>query len=111
MQKFYSYDDENDEMPDELYGIDDDGYGPDDRILLDDPETMDNGYEAKNLVSMLRSELKIPYEKRGVLSFRYNGVDYDGVPMLEINPDKFVFEIGDDGKLKTFVLSDMVITM
>ena len=78
MQKFYSYDDvdENDEIPDEvIFGIEDDGFGPDDRIQLDDPEELsrEEEYTPKNLVSLLRQELKRLYCDRGTLSFRYNG--------------------------------------
>ena len=114
MQKFYSYDDvdENDEIPDEVvFGVEDDGFGPDDRIQLDDPEELsrEEEYTPKNLVSLLRQELKRLYCDRGTLSFRYNGEDYEGVPMLEINPNKFVFEVGDDKKLKSFLISDITI--
>lgn len=112
MRKYYYDDDENDEIPDEVvFGIEDDGYGPDDRILLDDPEelSMEDEYAPKSLVSLLRTELKRLYCDRGSLSFRYKGEDYEGIPMLEINPNKFVFEISDDKKLKSFLISDITV--
>ena len=115
MQKFYGYDDidENDEIPDEIvFGVDDDGYGPDDRIRLDDPEELsDEEYRPKNLLGLLRQELSRPYYDRGMLSFRYNGNDYEGVPVYEINPNKFVFEFEDGDKkiCKSFPISDIIL--
>lgn len=108
---YYDQDDENDELPDEVvFGLEDDGYGPDDRIELDDPEkiSMEDEYIPKSLVSLLRTELKRMYCDRGSLTFRYNGEDYEGIPMLEINPNKFVFEL-EDKKLKSFLISDITI--
>lgn len=65
-------------------------------------------YEPKNLLGLLRSELRKPYEERGSLMFRFEGKDYDGIPMLEINPNKFAFEV-DGGKIKSFVISDILV--
>lgn len=111
MRKYYYDDDENDEIPDDVvFGIEDDGYGPDDRIMLDDPEEIsrEDEYIPKSLVSLLRTELKRMYCDRGSLTFRYNGEDYEGIPMLEINPNKFVFEL-ENKKLKSFLISDITI--
>lgn len=133
MRDYYDDYDENDEMPDGLYGRDYDGYGFDNgRIKLDDPEeiememygdndddddeipidiaAIENDIEYKNTVAGLRAELKRDYFDRGVLSFRYNGEDYEGIPMTEVSPGKFMFEINGTKKLKAFAISDITIS-
>ena len=47
------------------------------------------------VVAALRDELKKKEYQRDYLKFRYRGEVCDGVPMLEINPSKFVFKIDD----------------
>ena len=47
------------------------------------------------VVAALRDELKKKEYQRDYLRFRYRGEVCDGVPMLEINPSKFVFKIDD----------------
>ena len=47
------------------------------------------------VVTALRDELKKKEYQRDYLKFRYRGEVCDGVPMLEINPSKFVFKIDD----------------
>ena len=64
----------------------------------------------RTLLSALRDELKLQEPDRGALSFSKDGIDYEGVPMLEINPNKFVFKREPEGKLKSFLLSDIYVT-
>lgn len=86
-----------------------------DRIQLDDPEDLsdeDNVVYAlkeksRTLLNILRTELKNPEYNRGSLEFRHDGEMYDGVPMIEINPDKFVFKLLPENKLKAFKLSEI----
>lgn len=99
-----------------------DGYGGLDRIVLDEPDDFsdvdeddiiggedENQTKGKTLLVVLRDELKTQEYNRGSLDFKYNGEVYEGVPMLEINPDKFVFKLIPDNKLKTFRLSNIII--
>lgn len=99
-----------------------DGYGISNRINLDEPDDFSDvddsdiiGVEdeiqtrGKTLLTVLRDELKTPEYNRGSLDFKFNGEVYEGVPMLEINPDKFVFKLLPSNKLKTFRLSDIII--
>ena len=93
------------------------------RLNLDNPEELEDSdkkeYQSpevtgKTLVSVLRAELNKPEPDRGSLDFRFNGVNYTGVPMNEINSDKFVFKIIDDddnqiGPLRSFILSNITI--
>ena len=66
---------------------------------------------SKNLLAALRTELGFLECDRGVLLFRTNGIDYEGVPMLEITPNKFVFKVtssaGDKDTMKAFLLSNL----
>ena len=120
--KFYNYDDIEDEIPDDIYyRMEDDGYGPEDRIELDDPEEVDDEpqFKPRSLVSLLRSELTKNYNDRMIIPFRCNGRSYEGVTVLEIPPKKmgdtlkFTFEIGknENGQklIKTFAISDIVL--
>lgn len=52
-------------------------------------------YITDTVVTALRDELKKKEYQRDYLKFRYRGEVCDGVPMLEINPSKFVFKIDD----------------
>lgn len=119
MKKLYydDYIDDNDEISDEeiMDDLDPDSH----RIILDDPEkiyTDDDDddiivpIQPRTLLSALRSELKIQEPDRGVLVFTKDGTKYEGVPMIEINPDKFVFKLEPDGKLKSFTLSTINVT-
>lgn len=57
------------------------------------------------LLSILRDELKLSEDERGVLKFLYRDEMYEGVPLHEINSNKFLFIV--DGKYKSFVLSEI----
>lgn len=59
------------------------------------------------LLNVLRDELKLKECDRGFLRFKYRGEIYDGVPMVEINPSKFVFKIDD--KMKSILLAEITI--
>ena len=118
MKKIYydDYIDNEDEISDKemMQDLDPENHG----IILDDPDTLeydeDLDYiqipvQPKTLLSALRYELKLQEPDRGALSFSKDGVDYEGVPMLEINPNKFVFKLEPEGKLKSFLLSDIYV--
>ena len=114
MKKIYydDYIDNEDEISDEemMQDLDPENHG----IILDDPDTLELDYiqipvQPKTLLSALRYELKLQEPDRGALSFSKDGVDYEGVPMLEINPNKFVFKLEPEGKLKSFLLSDIYV--
>ena len=60
-----------------------------------------------NLLNVLRDELKLKECDRGYLTFKYRGEIYDGIPMVEINPSKFVFKIDD--KMKSILLSEITV--
>lgn len=88
-------------------------------IILDDPDTLEYDedlddiqmqVQPKTLLAALRDELKLREPDRGSLTFSNDGVEYEGVPMLEINPNKFVFKLEPDDKLKSFILSDIYVT-
>ena len=119
MKKIYydDYIDNEDEISDEemMHDLDPENHG----IILDDPDTLEYDedlddiqipVQPKTLLSALRDELKLQEPDRGALSFSNDGVDYEGVPMLEINPNKFVFKLEPEGKLKSFMLSDIYVT-
>ena len=116
MKKIYydEYIDNEDEISDEemMDDLDPENHG----IILDDPETLEYDedlddiqipVQPRTLLSALRDELKLQEPDRGALSFSKDGIDYEGVPMLEINPNKFVFKLEPEGKLKSFLLSRM----
>lgn len=102
-----------------------DGIDNGERIVLDDPETLeldDDEKElpeetevpvSKNVISALRAELKKTEDKRLKLCFRHRGVYYEGVPLLEIDPNKFVFSMLDPntdeptGKMSSFKISEI----
>ena len=92
---------------DQFYGktdyLDEDG-----EVIEDEPfeqETEEQQDDSKDeyigkdvtaaVVTALRDELKKKEYQRDYLKFRYRGEVCDGVPMLEINPSKFVFKIDD----------------
>jgi len=115
--RMYSYEDFEDAGMD-LQDFEDGGFNnnieSDERIQLDDPESIEDDDEetvpqGKTLISVLRSELRKPECDRGSIDFRYDGKDYeDCVPMLEINPNKFVFKLEKEGnKMKSFFLSNI----
>ena len=119
MKKFYydEYIDNEDEISDEemMQDLDPENHG----IILDDPDTLEYDedlddiqipVQPKTLLAALRDELKLKEPDRGALAFLNNGIDYEGVPMLEINPNKFVFKLEPGGQLKSFLLSDIHVT-
>lgn len=59
------------------------------------------------LTKRLREELKKAETKRDYLVFKYRDETLKGIPMAEINPGKFVFNV--DGKLKGINLSEAII--
>ena len=59
------------------------------------------------LTKRLRDELSKTESKRDYLVFKYRGETLKGVPMAELNPGKFVFNV--DGKLKGINLAEAVI--
>ena len=59
------------------------------------------------LTKRLREELGKAETKRDYLVFKYRDETLKGIPMAEINPGKFVFNV--DGKLKGINLSEAVI--
>ena len=63
--------------------------------------------EPKTLVGVLRDELKLKEPDRGILYFRHQGSDYAGVPLCELNPNKFVFNIIPENKPRSFTLSEI----
>ena len=115
MQKVYYDDYLDDEIPDEeiMQDLDPENHG----IILDDPETEYGDDEddidilvpvkPRTLLSALKDELKLMEFERGSLTFSKDGVEYEGVPMLAINDNKFVFKLLPEGKLKSFLLSDI----
>ena len=106
------------------------------RIRLDDPEDLEKEDEivydddssseyaedsveinqpvSKTLISALRDELAKTEDKRMKLCFKYKGVYYEGIPVFEVNPNKFVFDMLNPstderiGKMKSFKLSEIV---
>ena len=124
MRKFF-YDEDIDENED---------LGSEERLNLDNPEEIEDndGYDEQedpdrrltdsdvieissypNLLAALRNELKLLDIDRGVIAFRHKNINYEGVPMLEINPNKFVFKVtsdaGDKDVMKSFNLSDITV--
>lgn len=107
-----TYDDPmDDEMPDDVMMQNyDTTYALDGSDVDDEDDIEEQSYvvaEPKTLTGALRDELKLLEPDRGTLLFRYMGVDYEGVPMLEINPNKFVFKILPSNKLKTFLINEI----
>ena len=124
MKKFF-YDEDIDEEEEDL--------GSEERLNLDNPEEVDNGdgfeqtddeigvrltnrdlidlTQFPTVLAALRNEMKLLDLDRGVLAFRYKGINYEGIPMVEINPNKFVFNItsdaGDKNVNVSFKLSDI----
>ena len=79
-----------------------------DEVIEDEPFEQEDEEQSENIkddsistdisaavVTALRDELKKKEYQRDYLKFRYRGEVCDGVPMLEINPSKFVFKIDD----------------
>lgn len=79
-----------------------------DDVIEDEPFEQEDEEQSENIkndytdtditdaiVTALRDELKKKEYKRDYLRFRYRGEVCDGVPMVEINPSKFVFKIDD----------------
>ena len=91
--KFYEKPDYLDEYDDV---IEDEPFEQEDE---EQSENIKNDYTdtdiADTVVTALRDELKKKEYQRDYLKFRYRGEVCDGVPMLEINPSKFVFKIDD----------------
>lgn len=83
----------------------------------DDGEEEENEFEGYSeikatdlgfkLTKRLREELKKAEDKRDYLVFKYREETLKGVPMAELNPGKFVFNI--DGKLKGINLAEAII--
>lgn len=67
-------------------------------------KAIDLGYKLSN---RLRDELKKTENKRDYLVFKYRDETLKGVPMAEINPGKFVFNI--NGKLRGINLAEAII--
>ena len=91
--KFYEKPDYLDEYDDV---IEDEQFEQEDE---EQSENIKNDYTDTDItdtvVTALRDELKKKEYQRDYLKFRYRGEVCDGVPMLEINPSKFVFKIDD----------------
>ena len=116
MRKLYydDYIDSNDEISDEemMQELDPENH----EIVLDDPESEDfdedeidilTPVKPKTLLAALKDELKLKEYERGSLTFTKDGIEYEGVPMLAINDNKFVFKLLPENKLKSFNLSDI----
>lgn len=83
----------------------------------DDGEEEENEFEGYSeikatdlgfkLTKRLREELQKAEDKRDYLVFKYREETFKGVPMAELNPGKFVFNI--DGKLKGINLAEAII--
>ena len=83
----------------------------------DDGEEEENEFEGYSeikatdlgfkLTKRLREELQKAEDKRDYLVFKYREETLKGVPMAELNPGKFVFNI--DGKLKGINLAEAII--
>lgn len=122
MKEYYLYGDvdPDDEIPDEM--LDADIYGSEEDLNLDDPDELASDEDEEeivvkgSLISVLRSELMKPEYDRGSLDFKYKGETYEGVPMLDMNPkndpskpNKFIFNILPEKKLKSFDISEIVV--
>ncbi len=113
MRKLY-FDDYDDEITDDdiIHDMDPESHNidldnPDDLEYEKDIDDLPSLVHPKTLLAALRDELKLKEYERGSLTFIKDGVDYEGVPMLEINPNKFVFKIEPSGKMQSIVLSDI----
>lgn len=120
---FYEdYLDNDDEITDEeiIQDLDPENHN----IDLDDPESEEfnkpddmaddailTEVKPKTLYAALKDELKSKEVDRGSLTFTKDGVEYEGVPMLEINPNKFVFKIEPSGQMKSFLLSEIQVVV
>lgn len=126
----YNFNTEDDDIQDGLENEETvypelDDFDNGERIVLDDPEELSKDEEddveeisvpiSKNLISALRDELVKTEDKRLKLCFRHKGVYYEGIPLVEINPNKFVFGMLDPntdkptGKMSSFKLSEISI--
>lgn len=81
---------------------------------INTPQVDTNGVETEEIeyrtvIGALRHELDKPEKERGVLVFRYNGSNYEGVPMIEVGTNKFGFKLIPENKLKIFPLSEIEI--
>lgn len=90
---------------DSLYDMDSDTIVPDEEDDNVDYVKVNKGMDS--LLNVLRDELKLKECDRGYLTFKYRGEIYDGIPMVEINPSKFVFKIDD--KMKSVLLSEITV--
>lgn len=122
MKEYYLYRDvdPDDEVPDDM--LDADIYGSEEDLNLDNPDELESDEDEEeivvkgSLISVLRSELMKPEYDRGSLDFKYKGETYEGVPMLDMNPkndpskpNKFIFSILPEKKLKSFDISEIVV--
>ena len=109
-----TYDDpQDDEMPDDVmmqnydktYSLEGSDSESDDED--DDLEPAGSEEQPRTLVGALRDELKMIEPDRGSLLFRYQGKNYEGIPIAEISANKFVFKLGPSDQLKSFALSEI----
>ena len=102
-------------------------FNDNERVVLDDPENVGIALDDTNFedefdvpsqeeirkstpLFVLSKELEKPEHNRGYIDFKYQGVMYQGVPMVKINENRFVFKLINHGdKLKAFNLSDISI--
>ena len=108
-----SYDDKDD-WYDDYEEIDgqpaeiDDIYSSEDTYSDEDEEELLHNKELTvNLVDILRNEIKKLEPDRDYLLYKYRGEVCEGIPMAEINPNKFIFKV--DGKMKSVTLSEIKI--
>lgn len=99
------YDDisDNEDFDDE--DLDSEYYDEDDEDL--EEEILHNKQLTVDLPNVLRTEIKKQEPFRDYLLFKYKGEICEGVPLAEINPNKFIFKI--DGKMRSIVLSEIKI--
>lgn len=112
-------------IEDDFNEYDDYEFDSNDRVVLDDPENLDIELDDVDfedeldnetidvprkgtLISVLTNEVKQPEYTRGVLDFKYKGEEYQGVPMVKMSDDRFLFKLISHGdKLKAFKLSEI----
>lgn len=102
----YDYNDISDvDVEDEDIDSLENSYDEDDEDL--EEEILRNKELTVDLPEILRNELKKKEPNRDYLLFKYKGEICEGVPMAEINPNKFIFKIND--KMRSIVLSEIKI--
>ena len=102
----YDYDDISDaEIEDEDIDSLENSYDEDEEDL--EEEILRNKELTVDLPEILRNELKKKEPNRDYLLFKYKGEICEGVPMAEINSNKFIFKIND--KMRSVVLSEIKI--